>query len=88
MKKNCKSEMRTGVLLRQHNKTSNPSLRFAVKFGLGGKGNWIEAARTRLLKSLPQVTLTDRIPNENKKTAPLQTENMVEQVEGYHLNWQ
>jgi hypothetical protein len=58
-----------------------------VKIGLGGKGNWIGAARMRLLKSFVEVTLRDRIPNENKKRALLKTENMAEQVKKYHLNW-
>jgi hypothetical protein len=35
--------------------------------GLGGKGNWIGAARMRLLKSFVKVTLKDGIPNETKK---------------------
>jgi hypothetical protein len=88
MKKNCKSKMRRDVLLRQYNTTCKPSLCFGAKFGLRGKGNWIEDASNRLLQLLLGVTLRDRIPNENKKSALLQTENMLEQVWEYHLNWQ
>lgn len=71
--------MRRDALVRQHNTTSERSLCCGVKFGLGGKENWIEATRMRLLKSLLQVTLRDRIPNENKKTVLLPTENMMKQ---------
>lgn len=75
--------MRRVALLRQHNTTSKASLCLGVKFGLEGKGNWIEAPRVRLLASLPSNLKGQNTKRKQEKSSPA-NENMMEQVKKHY----